>query len=898
MKMEKVYRRAVWLMSAVILSAAAGSAGADEVPKVLRARRTETPPTIDGRLSEPAWNTAEKAIGFSNYNQPKVMTTDQTIGRVLFDDENLYVGIECPESRMDLLKKDLEAMGKAFDYQMGEVVEVFVDPDNLGRQDYSQFMVGANGAVTGSFYDAMQIAPMPYRAAVSLAKDRFFAEVVIPLSMLHLGPGTKTTWGFNLNRARNMQRETLRGPNDNRFSSWNNTRGAFNKPHMFGRLKIDLDTSRYWYDVQLLESPPDTLDKANVKITNQTGRAARVKATLGFDSTSWKTKAFEKIVALDKGAAEVVAFAGPFPAWTAGAAVSVTLTDADTNKSVYYGATRSMDVTPRHRGDVPKYPKTDTAAGYVQFAKDYNSIILRTYMPSSDETNMPLQICASGGEYEPCVLGIRTFRKLTGVKVDLAGDLVCGDGRTISCENVDLRIITETKYWTDKGAGQEFRWQPMLAESNLPAELAAGRTYTYWITVKVPPDCPAGKYTALLQFSAAGAAVKNIPLHVTVWPIKLLTPPQMCWGYYYDVARLPDDRRTLEYQKKIFKNVAEYGTNNMTIYGGIGPGGRLDKCSPRHLPFAQTMNDALAAGAITPGIPVMTLSSAITTKAVADAREKNNWPELLMYAYDEPDNEERIAVARKGLVEIKRAHPEIKTVTAISERGLKALGHLYDVWVVGAGSIGSPIIAEGRSKGKLIWMYDCGNRVCDLPFNRYFAGIFSWKTHVKGNWLWGLVDVQFEHRMKRPMIEVLKGNYEALWRLYRESPDDFNYTFNYIWPAAEGPIPSVGHIGRREGIDDYRYVYTLQQFIDRAEVAENPKARSAVEESKKLLKSFFARVSINPYDNDTYRQKLKRLGGDIMLGDWRPDSHIALEDYNKFRKRIARQIIILQKFSY
>jgi len=894
-KMGKGFSRAVWLMSAVTLAAAAGSAYPAEKPKILRAHRTKTAPKIDGMLSEPAWDEAEKAVDFSNYNQPKVMAKDQTIGRVLFDDENLYVGIECLESRMDLLRKDLEAMGEEFDYRMGEVVEVFLDAEALARPDYSQFMIGANGALMGSFYDAMQIGPMPYRGAVSLARDRFFVEVVIPLSMLHLGPQTKTTWGFNLNRARSVERETSQGPNDNRFSSWNNTGGAFNRPHMFGRLKIDLDTSRYWYDVRLLEAPPDTLDRTDVKITNRTGRPGRVKMTLGFDAGPGKRTTYEKFVSLDNGEAKVVSFAGPFPGWTAGAVLSVTLTDAATKKTVYYGATRSADVTPRHKGPLPEYSGKDVDNGYVLFTKDYNSIILRTYMPSLDEVNRPLEIGASPGEYEPCVLGVRTFKKLTGVKVDIPGDLASAGGKTISAHDVDLRIITETKYWTDKGNGQEFRWQPMLAESKLPTELAAGRTYTYWITVKVPPGAAAGKYTALLRFRAAGVRPKNVPLHVTVWPIKLLNPPEMCWGYYYDVARLPDDCRTLKYQRKIFKNLAEYGINNTTIYGGIGPGGRLDKCGPRHLPFAQTMNDALAAGAITRGIPVMTLGTPIATKAVAEARAKNNWPELLMYAYDEPDDEERIAAARKGLTELKRAHPETKTVTAISEKGLKALGDLYDVWVVGAASVGSSVVDEGRTKGKLIWMYDCGNRVCDLPFNRYFAGIFSWKTRVKGNWLWGLVDVQFEHRMKRPMVEVLKSDYQAAWRLYHENPDNFNYTFNYLWPAPEEPVPSVGHIGRREGIDDYKYVYTLQRLIDRAGASDNLKARSVAWDSKKLLESFFTKVSINPFDNDTYRRELRRLGGDVMLGDWRPDSHIALEDYNRFRKRIVERIIILQE---
>ncbi|MDP7162125.1 MAG: hypothetical protein QF792_01350, partial [Phycisphaerae bacterium] len=108
-------------------------------------------------------------------------------------------------------------------------------------------------------------------------------------------------------------------------------------------------------------------------------------------------------------------------------------------------------------------------------------------------------------------------------------------------------------------------------------------------------------------------------------------------------------------------------------------------------------------------------------------------------------------------------------------------------------------------------------------------------------------------------------------------------------------IPSVGHIGRREGIDDYKYVYTLQQLIDKATARKEPKARNAARESKRFLEALFAKVSINPYESDASRQERKRLGGDVMLGDWRPDSHITLDDYNRFRKGIAEQIISLQK---
>ena len=156
----------------VVVATSSSLAQVPDNPKTLRAHRTSTPPTIDGVLREAAWAEAERAVGCSNFDQPDSTTIGQTIGRVLFDDEHLYIGFECLESRMDLLRSDLATMGHVFDYTMAEVVEVFLDPNAAGNADYAQFMVSANGASMGSFYDAMQIGALPYRTAVSLGEDQ------------------------------------------------------------------------------------------------------------------------------------------------------------------------------------------------------------------------------------------------------------------------------------------------------------------------------------------------------------------------------------------------------------------------------------------------------------------------------------------------------------------------------------------------------------------------------------------------------------------------------------------------------------------------------------------------------------------------------------------------------
>lgn len=887
-----------WLIFCLAEIGALWSVGwADEV-KTLTAYRTEKPPRIDGRLTEPEWSKAEKTIGFSNLSQPLVMAKDQTIGRVMFDDQNLYIGVECLESRMDLLKKALATMGKGFDYGTGEVIEIFLDPA-CSQREYAQIMVGVNGAVFFNSNDSLQVGQPPVKAGVSLGADRFFVEVAIPLSILHLNPNTKTLWGFNLNRARPIEKDTAKGPNDNFYSSWQNTGGAFNRPQRFGQLKISLDSSAYWYQVKILSAPPDTLEKAEFEITNDTGRNSKLKAVLNFTSVSGSKKAaYRNNLLVNHGEKGRLSFPGLFPEWTKDARLTLVITDAKSNQTVYYSITRSVDVTPKDTKSPPAYASKDIKKGYLLFSKDYNNITLRTYKPTLPEVNHPLEIYASPGEYEPCLLGVRTWKKLKGVSLRVTDDLTAPSGNRISRDNLDLSIITETKFWYTlpyKGRGEEFRWQPMLAEKKLPEELSANRTYSYWLTLKVPEDALPGTYRTEVEFGASGVPSMRIPLEVTVWPIKLTQPDDMCWGYYYDVPRLPPYARTLEYQKKLFQNLHAYGMNNTTIYGGVSVDGKIDQCPDPYLPLYQTMQDGLETGAITRNIPVMTLGTPILSKTVEEARTKNNWPLLLYYAYDEPGDEERIAVAKKGLTELKKNHPGVLTVTAISENGLKALGDLYDVWVVGAGDMGSPVIEEGKKKGKLIWMYDCGNHVCNPVQNRYFNGLYSWKTGTKGTWQWALVDRQFTHRTSRPFAEVFAKAPDELWSFYFDHTDDFNYTFNYVFPAVDGPIPSLGHIGRREGVDDYRYIYTLKRLIEKSTDNSNPAVRKASEDATDFLKSVSEKISLNPWREEVYPyQELIKQNLVIELGDWLPDNQIKPEDYNKIRREIARQIIKLQ----
>ena len=67
--------------------------------KIITALYVEAPIVIDGILDEPQWSLAQAGGDFIQ-NEPRTgePATEQTEVRILFDDENLYIGVYCFDS--------------------------------------------------------------------------------------------------------------------------------------------------------------------------------------------------------------------------------------------------------------------------------------------------------------------------------------------------------------------------------------------------------------------------------------------------------------------------------------------------------------------------------------------------------------------------------------------------------------------------------------------------------------------------------------------------------------------------------------------------------------------------------------------------------------------------------
>ena len=79
--------------------------------KRLVAKRTQTPPVIDGKLDDAGWENAPRADKFTRYSQASSLHPEQTVGQVCVDDDNLYVAVQCRVDDMDYFLAQLADSG-------------------------------------------------------------------------------------------------------------------------------------------------------------------------------------------------------------------------------------------------------------------------------------------------------------------------------------------------------------------------------------------------------------------------------------------------------------------------------------------------------------------------------------------------------------------------------------------------------------------------------------------------------------------------------------------------------------------------------------------------------------------------------------------------------------------
>jgi hypothetical protein len=171
--------------------------------KQLPAVRTTGTIAVDGTLDEPDWGRAPVATGFIQ-NEPSEgqPATQETEARVLYDAENLYIGVFARDDEPQrIIVSDLS---KDFTRGGGDEIEIVLDTFHDERNAY-MFATNARGAK----WDAQMVNEgreqnenwdALWTVSTRITDTGWYAEIAIPFRTLRFTDADPQTWGINFHR--------------------------------------------------------------------------------------------------------------------------------------------------------------------------------------------------------------------------------------------------------------------------------------------------------------------------------------------------------------------------------------------------------------------------------------------------------------------------------------------------------------------------------------------------------------------------------------------------------------------------------------------------------------------------------------------------------------------------
>lgn len=579
------------------------------------------------------------------------------------------------------------------------------------------------------------------------------------------------------------------------------------------------------------------------------------------------------------------------------------------------------------KNPMPEFTREELDRGLVTYTRSYISNIWPNSAPLRGEIDAPVRAFASPGEYEPLNFAILPLRDLEDVRVTFS-DLQAKDGQCINAASIDVRFV---KYmWTRPNYNYLYTAYraPDVLMPMVPSDLTKGENFRVWATVHVGDGIPAGIYTGRSEIFSGDKKLHEVPVALRVLPINLMKDNSITYGMYYSNPssnmNLAKDAFSREWfrgkAEKEMRDLLDHGVNSITrnLHGKKTESGDFepdfadlaaqidfgrrygikDRPMPLHmstLPFSIYFEKY---GIEKPGyhlvkvkMPPQGFFDDFTKliERIEAERKLRQWPEILYYPLDEPEpsgSPDVVPFVTKLMEAIKKV-PGVRTyITAdpVNERAGPAWDPVVPFINVWCNQQFKPDFETIKARVKVrpdveYWCYP--NHICCE--NDHTRNIGARMTYGFGFWRSG-------YRGLVPWI--YQGNSGNPWNYLDGEVSDM-----FVRTADDGsPIPVVLWEVYREGIDDVRYITTLEHWIERARAAGREDLAKAgrndldfVWNSIKVQDKYKDDGSWPNKQMNASKPPVTPVGGHLDNGMWDPPV------FDNMRWVIASRIIEIQK---
>ncbi len=472
-------------------------------------------------------------------------------------------------------------------------------------------------------------------------------------------------------------------------------------------------------------------------------------------------------------------------------------------------------------------------APWVSYATEGADAIPYRHRPSRDGIDGRVRLMATPGEYESATVGVLALADTAGLRATLS-ELRAASGASIPANAWEVRWA---RYWPQRTGWTAKAYQvvPEMLERRASVDLAAFEPAQAWLTLHVPDGAEPGRYQGTVTLEDARGKSQAHRVIVSVEPFALMEPAEYHWGLYSDSGRwksMPEAQVRAE-----MRDFVAHGITSAMMYPPVhsefsmeGDGVRVDSSE-----FERYMRWALQEGLRPPTVISMQALGGRVKQLVPDAEvggeqfervykqivqhfvdvgEREGWGELVWHAVDEPNRKhaDRIQAAYERLSWFKDLGQLTFTTVndpVVAQENLDPVldARCYYAYFVGRSAEEQAArAAETADSGDRLWLYGTGCYIgmdgTTMP-NRFLAGYMLRKTQAEGIWCWTL------QRAKGDIYNDFdaEGMSEA-----KEA------CTTYVSEDGTEMMPTLQWEGHREGVDDFRYVYTLERLAaDRGE---------------------------------------------------------------------------------
>ncbi len=353
--------------------------------------------------------------------------------------------------------------------------------------------------------------------------------------------------------------------------------------------------------------------------------------------------------------------------------------------------------------------------------------------------------------------------------------------------------------------------RPVDADTLQPVDIPKRTLKQFWFTVRIPDDAKPGTHTGTVTFSTKTGSF-SLPITVTVHPFAL-APSRLTYSIYYRAKLSEDGNPTIGSERKSEEQFrAELA--DMLAHGVPYPSnyqGWDDRLLKRvmalreevGLPHEHFYNLGGRTGSSSD--PAVLKRHQTTVRKWVDFCRGYGYENVYFYGIDEARGD-RLKSQRAAWGAVQEAGG--KTFVACYKRKtFEAMGALLDCAVMASKpDLEEAALWHGVDSEIFCYAYpQVGNEEPER-YRRNF-GLVLWKAGYDG-----AMNYAYQHGFGHVWNDFDHGHYR-----------DHNFTY----PTVNGVVGTIQWEGFREGVDDVRYVTTLEQAIEAASAAKADIAKQA-----------------------------------------------------------------------